>query len=62
MFSFILAIIIAVSAITPCYSIDNGFDDTNCLAGHDQKKSGNCSPFFSCETSSGYVVETFRSA
>jgi hypothetical protein len=56
--AFILVIIVAVTALTPCCTVDDCHGDQ--IAKQDTSKNadaeGTCSPFFSCTTCPGFTT------
>jgi hypothetical protein len=54
---FILLLIIAAGTFFPCCEIDDCPADriSSNTTNHDNKKEGNCSPFFACATCQGFA-------
>lgn len=55
---FILAILVAVAALTPCCTGEEHGEDAVASAPHDTREGDDgcrCSPFFACATCAGFI-------
>jgi hypothetical protein len=63
--SFILAFMVLILSIAPCFMEDNCLEQTYQTANSQEQDNDDCgkdccSPFFSCNTCTGFVLTTFH--
>lgn len=63
--SSILALVVLLLSVAPCFVEDNCMDETFETANNQQQNDDDCnknccSPFFNCNTCAGFVVNSFH--